>query len=403
MDAPSPATATQAAAARPRVLAVDDTPDSLKQLRLALRSAGMDPSTCSSGQTALDFLGREMVDLVITDLQMPGMDGFELCRQLKFHERTRDLPVLVFTSNMTAEEKARGLEVGMHDYLNKPLDQQDFLVRVTGALRFKQLQDELLRQKALPAQLQAENAQLRQKITDFQQGMLSSHWQKRFGQLAAAFTAEIHQPLAKAQSGVQLLRVADGLRDSLRERLQLIDLDLRRVTGKLRRLMLVGQPARQPQVIHLSQLLEDLTTLAHSSLASGGIALTMELDPTCEWRGNPSELGRAFFYVFNNAIEAVTDDQEPQISLKLDQDETRQFIRIADNGPGIPPEVIGQIFDPFFTTKGPPHTGAGLHLARSIVKAANGTIEVKSPADSAATEVTICLPRNTLPAPAAAE
>ena len=400
MDPSSPAQSTQAPTARPRVLAVDDTPDVLKQLRLAIRSAGMDCFTCSSGQAAVDFLARELVDVAVVDLQMPGMDGFEVCRQLKFHERTRDIPVLLLSANMSADEKARGMEVGMHDYLNKPIEQQDFQVRVHAALRCKLLYDELVRQMALPAQLEAEQQQLRQKVNAFQQGMISSHWQNRFGQLAAAFTAEIQQPLTTAQSGVQLLMVADGLRDEVRDRFRLIDADLRRVTAGLRRLLVVGQPARQQQVIYLSQFVEELAMMTQGMLFSQGITLAKELDPTCEWRGMPSELGRATLYLLFNAMEAVSDLQEGHIRLQVDHDDTRQFIRIADNGPGIPEEVAGQIFDPFFTTKGPPHTGAGLYLARAIIKAANGTIEVKSPADGAATEFIINLPRNTLPAPA---
>ena len=125
---------------------------------------------------------------------MPGMDGFELCRRVKANPATADVPVLFLTANTEMEDKLRGLEAGGHDYLNKPVDQHELVARTRAALRVKQLQDELKKK-----------LELQQQINRLHQGMLSEHWQKTLGQLAASLAHEINNPLAVALGTVQLL------------------------------------------------------------------------------------------------------------------------------------------------------------------------------------------------------
>ena len=110
---------------RPKILAVDDQLDSLRLLQLRLQSVGMECLTCSSGPAALSFLEKHLVDVIILDVMMPGMDGFEVCRRLKANEQTRDIPVLFLTARLDPADRIRGLEAGGHDYLSNPTDQQE--------------------------------------------------------------------------------------------------------------------------------------------------------------------------------------------------------------------------------------------------------------------------------------
>jgi len=384
----------QAQSNKPRVLAVDDTPDSLKHLRLALRNAGMECFTAQTGQAAIDFLTRELVDVIISDVTMPGMDGYELCRQVKFLDRTKHIPVLFLTANVMQEDRARGIEVGGVDYLTKPLDHGEFNVRLRVALTIAGLQNSLATAQAAPAQLEAEAAALRQRLTDSQPGILASHWLSHFGRLAGELLQEVQPPLNSAILGVQRLSVVERVPEEVRDRLRLVDVDFRRVNEKLRRLMLVGAPNRTPRVVYLAEFVQDLIHLMAPHLHRYNVTITTEFDPTCEWRGMPSELGRAFLYLFNNAVEATHDRDNPHVLIRVEHNEERQFIRIADNGPGIPEEIKPRIHESFFTTKGPPHTGAGLYLAGAIVRAASGTIDLESPAGEWATMFSINLPMN---------
>ncbi len=377
---------------KPRVLAVDDTPESLKHLRLALRNAGAECFTAQSGKVAVDFLNRDMVDLVITDVSMPDMDGYELCRQLKMQERTKHIPVLFLSANVHTEDRSRGIEVGGLDYVSKPLDQQEFIVRLRVALSIVQLHHELAEAYAAPAALRAQVEALQQRITSTQPGILASHWLAQFGRLTLDFLQEVQQPLTGAIAGVQRLYVQERVPEEVRHRLRLVDVDFRRVNEKFRRLMLVGAASRTPRVIYLAEFVQDLIHLMAPQLFKFGVTISTELDPTCEWRGMPSELGKAFLYLLYNALEATEEKDPAHVIIKVERNEERQFIRIADNGTGITDDVKPHIFESFFTTKGPPHTGSGLYLASAIVRAANGTIEIESPSDKWATQVSISLP-----------
>src|SRR6185369_12905325 len=288
----------------------------------------------------------------------------ELCRRIKSQEKTKDLPVLFLTAKFETEDKVKGLEVGGHDYLSKPVDQQELLARTRSALRVKQLQDRL-----------KEQLQLQDQVNRLHQGMLSEHWQKTLGQLAASLAHEINNPLAAALGSVQLIAMEEGLNSTLLGRLQVVDRSLQRAGQKLRSLLLIAQTGRQSQKVSLAQVMQDILTVINFQVVMSRVTITFDsTDSQCEWYGNPSELARAVLYVLNNAIEALQNIPNPTIRVEIRTSGDRNVIRISDNGVGIPSEMRERVFEPFFTTKPPPHNGIGLYLGREIITAAGGTI-----------------------------
>ncbi len=402
--------------ARPRVLAVDDTPDALRQIRDCLKALNVECFTSGSGNSALEFLGKELVDLAIVDVTMPGMDGFEVCRAIKHDPRTAHIPVILVTGDIKTEDTNRGIELGAFDYLTKPVDQHECTVRVHAALEMKRLLDELKIQLMAPEEQRRVQAELQRKMTDFQHGMTTTHWQKRFGQLSASFLDDIHYPLAHALASMQILMVDDQLREEVRQRLMLLHTQFRKVNDHLRRLLNVSVYSRSPQLLRPADLIADVTKLLEPEFNYHGIVLDQQLDPTIEWWGMRSEISRAILYLLHNAIEAHTEkgpvikrrfedeseeeqsheDQNkvPIIMVLAEQTADNIVIQIRDNGPGIPTELHERIWDPYFTTKTPPHTGAGLHLARAIINAAGGEIELQSPGPACSTQFSIRLPIN---------
>ncbi|KAF0170729.1 MAG: response regulator receiver [Limisphaerales bacterium] len=403
---------------RPRVLAVDDTPDALRQLRDCLKALNAECFTCGSGNSAVEFLGKELVDLAIVDVSMPGMDGFEVCRAIKHDPRTADIPVILVTGDIKSEDTNRGIELGAFDYLTKPVDPHECTVRVHAALQMKRLMEELKVQLMAPEEQRRAQAELTQKMTDFQHGMTTTHWQKRFGQLAASFVDDIHFPLAHALASLQILMVDERLKDDVRQRLLLLHAQFRKVNDHLRRLINISVYSRSPQLLRPAELVADVTRLLEPEFTYHGIVLDLQLDPTIEWWGMRSEISRAILYLLHNAIEAHTEkgpvikrrfedegDEEPSkddpnkvpiIMVLAEQTGDTIVIQIRDNGPGIPPELHERIWDPYFTTKTPPHTGAGLHLARAIVRAAGGEIQLQSPGPACSTQFSVVLPVNVI-------
>jgi signal transduction histidine kinase len=365
-----------------RILAVDDQKDSLRLLQIRLQNAGMECVTCGDGNQALDVLSSgEPFDVVILDVMMPHMDGYELCRRIKAEEKTKDLPVLFLTAKFATEDKVKGLEVGGHDYLSKPVEQQELLARTRSALRVKQLQDRL-----------KEQLQLQEQVNRLHQGMLSEHWQKTLGQLAASLAHEINNPLAAALGSVQLIAMEEGLNANWLARLQVVDRSLQRAGQKLRSLLLIAQTGRQSHKVSLRQMMQDILTVINFQVVMNRISVTFENSNTpCDWFGNPSDLARAVLYVLNNAIEALQNVASPCIRVEIQTVGDQNVIRISDNGVGIQPQLRDRVFEPFFTTKPPPHNGIGLFLGREIVTAAGGIIDVNSAGEGRGTDVSIQL------------
>lgn len=366
---------------KPRVLAVDDQRDALRLLQIRLQNAGFDCLTAPDGPSALELLTKEPVDVIILDVMMPQMDGFEVCRRIKAEERIRDIPVLFLTAKFEMEDKVRGLEVGGHDYLSKPVEQPELLARTKSALRVKQLQDQL-----------KERLQLQQTINQLHQGMLSEHWQKTLGQLAASLAHEINNPLAAALGSAQLLAMEEGLDKNVLDRLLIIDRSLQRAGQKLRSLLLIAQNSKHAQTISIGHMVEDLATMVNFQIVVNKVALHTDLDESCEWQGVPSDLARALLYIINNAIEAVATATNPAITLRVIPGTPYNQVQIIDNGPGIPAELSARVFESFFTTKGPPHNGVGLYLANKIIQNAGGKIELQNPSSGQGAQVAIFLP-----------
>jgi DNA-binding response OmpR family regulator len=117
---------------RPAVLLVDDDPTLLSILSRRLTREGMDVSTAPSGHAALAALDRGWPALLVVDLMMPGMDGFELCRRVK---RIADLPIIVLSSVDASESKVRALEEYAEDYITKPFDPDELVARISRVMR----------------------------------------------------------------------------------------------------------------------------------------------------------------------------------------------------------------------------------------------------------------------------
>jgi adenylate cyclase len=137
------------------VLAVDDQPPNLRLLDAILSPRGYRVITASSGEQALELLPSSDFDLVLLDIVMPGMDGYEVCRRIRGEPRTAFLPVVMITASGD-QEKTRAIEAGADDFINKPFHQGELLARVASLARIKRYHDTITRQAAELAQWNAE-------------------------------------------------------------------------------------------------------------------------------------------------------------------------------------------------------------------------------------------------------
>jgi two-component system cell cycle response regulator len=136
-----------------RVLVVDDIFANVKLLEARLSAEYFDVLTAYSGKEALAVLEAERVDVVLLDVMMPAMDGFEVCRHIKGAPRTMHVPVVMVTALDQPSERVRGLEAGADDFLTKPVDDIALITRVKNLARLKTLNDEMLLRMASGAEL----------------------------------------------------------------------------------------------------------------------------------------------------------------------------------------------------------------------------------------------------------
>jgi CheY-like chemotaxis protein len=154
------------------ILVVDDTAESLALLANTLASEGYDVRPADSGELALASAMREPPELVLLDIRMPGMDGYEVCRRLKAEPGTCDVPVIFLSASTDVEERVHGLTLGAVDYISKPYHREELLVRVGIHLELARLRANLERLVSeRTAEVTEANEQLR-KNAEFQRNFL---------------------------------------------------------------------------------------------------------------------------------------------------------------------------------------------------------------------------------------
>jgi adenylate cyclase len=130
--------------AQQRILVVDDTPQNVKLFADLLTAKGYEVTTATNGEQALESIAKRPPDLVLLDIMMPGINGYEVCRKIRENPATALLPVVLATSLDPNQERVKGIEAGADDFLAKPVNQAELFARVRSLLRIKGLQDERL-------------------------------------------------------------------------------------------------------------------------------------------------------------------------------------------------------------------------------------------------------------------
>lgn len=398
------------------ILIVDDNPTNLKVLSEAITSEGFQVSVALDGESALEQMAYHQPALVLLDVMMPGIDGFETCRRMQANPIFQDIPVIFMTALSETEHKVKGLAVGAVDYITKPFQHEEVLARVKVHLRLRHLsqqlevQNEVLKQfnETLEEKVEQRTAELQQaQIQLIQQEKLSS-----LGQMVAGVAHEINNPVnfiygnvVPAQQYVEdLLSLVNLYRSQYPEPNSVIqsaleDLDFDFIAVDLPKLlnsMQVGADRihdivrslrnfsrldeAERKCVDLHEGIENtLMILSHRlkvQTTQPEIKLLREYGEIPKVVCFPGQLNQVVMNLLANAIDELESKRiaQPEIRIQTElagADSVR--IRIIDNGAGIPETIQQKIFNPFFTTKEVGKgTGLGLSISHQIVVGKHG-------------------------------
>ncbi len=420
------------------ILVVDDTPTNLEVISEALTDAGYEVATAISGERALKQVQYSLPDLILLDVQMPVMDGFDTCRRLKEDADTWEIPVIFMTALSDADSKVKGFELGAVDYITKPFQEKELLARVKTHLKLRNFTREL------EQRVTERTAELTQTLEQLQQSQLQlihSEKMSALGNLVAGVAHEINNPvgfiagnLKPAQDYVQdLFRLIDLYQkklpepdEELAEAIATVDLDYIR-TDLPKLLASMKEGSNRIRTISTSLRTFSRADKAHkvpfdihTGIDSTILILQHRLKPNksrpeievIKDYGNlppldcfPGQLNQVFMNILANAIDAIDEASQgidfdelvakpSQITIQtcLSDDETSALISIRDNGIGMSAEVQSKIFDHFTTKPIGQGTGLGLSIAQQIIlEKHSGTLKVNSSPGQGA-EFIICIP-----------
>lgn len=406
---------------RPSVLIVDDVPANLNLLTNMLKEHGYKVRPAPSGSLAIEAALHDPPDLVLLDIHMPEMDGFEVCRRMKEEETLAEIPVLFISALTDTKDKVQAFEAGGVDYITKPFQIEEVLARVRTHLELRQMRRELKRKNK---RLKKTIAQL--KNTQMQ--LIQSEKMAALGVLSAGIAHEINNPVNFIKTSIlslqrdveDLVRVTTlgasfchGSDDPIcKEMIRLqqeieyetILEEIPRLFGSIlegiRRTEEIVQSlrtfARHDEIISESVNIHEIIDFALIMLRNRykmNVTILRDYGKVPHVRCFVGKMSQVMVNVLSNAIDAIErkeGSQVNQISIKTrtQQRDDRAFvvIDVTDTGTGIAEEHIHKVFDPFFTTKEVGKgVGLGLFITRNIVQEQGGFIEVVSPPGQGAT------------------
>jgi signal transduction histidine kinase len=357
-----------------KILIVDDEQPNVRLLERLLRQAGFAhlDATTNSREVISRVLAFEP-DLILLDLRMPHPDGFEIMAELTRQAPPQNYrPILVLTADVTREATRRALEAGANDFLTKPFDYQEVLLRIRNLLLTRFLYLETMRHAA----------ELEERVQERTRRLLQAEKLSVMSQLVAGVAHELNNPLSVVTGQAALLQDA-RLEAPFGGRVDKIAKASERCVRIVRSfLALAREQAPERQAVDLNAVVRDAVDLMAYELRADGIEVTVDLGtglPT--FSADPQQLHQVLINLMANAQHSMRRSPPPRVltvTTRLGAP-GRLRLEVADTGAGISAEVRDRIFEPFFTTKPTGQgTGLGLSLSRGMIEEHGGTISVES-------------------------
>ncbi len=345
-----------------RILVVDDDPLARRSIRAMLERGHYNVEAAEGGLEALALLATYNPDLLLLDIQMPGMDGLEVCRRVRALPDGDLLPILFLTGDESPDIHAQAFQAKGDDFLRKPVLSGELIVRIRSLMRLKRLQAEVMAE--------------RDNLMDLQ---------KQREQLFEFIVHDLKNPLSAIQMGLEILDARDEANPGSRTQLHRLRDTARSMGRMIENILDIGRAEQVGLELHrtcipltswLPTLLKEVESQAHHR----NHHLSWDCPADLEVEADQEFLGRLVLNLLDNALKYSPSGSSTRIEARLAEKGVRFEVR--DQGRGIPEHLRGQIFEKFVRLEGKGHgtrsgSGLGLAFCQLVAEAHQGRIWVE--------------------------
>jgi two-component system sensor histidine kinase/response regulator len=346
---------------RATVLVVDDEPKNVTLLTDLLESRNYTVWSAPDGEQGLALARDRLPDVVLLDVMMPRLNGFEVCRQLKGEQKTAIIPVLLVTALDARQDRLAGIDAGANDFISKPIDAGDLILRVRNAVTAKQLHDRVATQLRRLQELETARDTLTHMIVH-----------------------DLRSPLTGLQGYLDLLGMVAGGNAEVLEYASEAQLITERLTEMISQVLDVSRLEVGQLPVSLTDT--DLRALLPSAIGSlgpapSGIRVIFEMPQSpVQVMCDQDLISRVMINLVGNAFKFTPQGGRVWVGLAAAADRVR--VTVADDGPGIPPEFRAVIFEKFGQAPqgraaAVRSSGLGLTFCKLAVEAHGGNIGIE--------------------------
>jgi two-component system, sensor histidine kinase and response regulator len=347
------------------ILIVDDTPDNINVLKNILSPDGYQFYISTNGELAINVATKNIPDLILMDVMMPGIDGFETCKRLKNIEATKDIPIIFITAKNEPEDIVKGFKFGGVDYITKPLRSEEVCARVKTHLTIKGLMDELENKN----KLLEETNELKNKFIG-----MASH--------------DLRNPLASITGFSKILieEKNDLTDEEINEFSNIIFSVSSNMSNLVENILDVsiiesGKLELNYQTHSILKLIEERVKIFKVFGNKKNIEIRINSSIIAEFLFDSDRITQVIDNLLSNAVKFSPYGKE--IIVTLEKNDNFAKISVKDQGPGIDEEEQAKLYNPFQKlsakpTGGETSTGLGLTIAKKLVDGHNGKIDILS-------------------------
>jgi signal transduction histidine kinase len=377
----------------PRVLLVDDRPSNLRALEALLAPLNCEIVLAETGEVALQLLLTEQFSVILLDVQLPGLDGFEVAGLIKQRERTRHIPIIFLTAQTERDSAVRGYAVGAVDYVSKPFEPTVLQSKVRSFIELSQAHEQLRLQTdelaAMLAEREATTALLNEQADELRRS------NAELEHLAAMASHELSEPLRVIAGYSELL--SEGAEESGDEDTQAITAAISRGVARMQRLIdgilaYARAGAAVPlEKVPLVEVVAEVLLSLEAMIDDRQAQVRVGDLPVVEF--NRTQLTQILQNLISNAIKFVPPGRPATVEVTAEELPDAWRLSVADNGMGVSEDERERIFDMFSRRLAGDgfDSGIGLAVCARIVQRAGGTLDV-APAPEGGSVFTVTIP-----------